>query len=82
MCFFETLRVNVIFDIHSTQLSNTLDYFSTTHISKMFGAPPQPSKQELERAEAQTMTDIKWTAASAVVLYLSPFLVDYVYKLI
>lgn len=33
-------------------------------------APPQPSKQELERAEAQTMTDIKWTAASAVVLYL------------
>ncbi|UPX18432.1 uncharacterized protein EKO05_0008732 [Ascochyta rabiei] len=48
----------------------------------MFGAPPQPSKQELERAEAQTMLDIKWTAASAVVLYLSPFLVDYVYKLI
>ena len=33
-------------------------------------APPQPSKQELAAAEAQTMTDIKWTAASAVVLYL------------
>ncbi|KAH6868387.1 hypothetical protein BKA58DRAFT_194197 [Alternaria rosae] len=32
-------------------------------------APPQPSKQELAAAEAQTMTDIKWTAASAVVLY-------------
>ncbi|KAF1918185.1 hypothetical protein BDU57DRAFT_514804 [Ampelomyces quisqualis] len=35
----------------------------------MFGAPPQPSKKELEAAEAQTITDIKWTAASAVVLY-------------
>lgn len=32
-------------------------------------APPQPSKQELAAAEAQTMSDIKWTAASAVVLY-------------
>jgi hypothetical protein len=32
-------------------------------------APPQPSKQELAAAEAQTVMDIKWTAASAVVLY-------------
>jgi len=32
-------------------------------------APPQPSKKELEIAEAQTLSDIKWTAASAVVLY-------------
>ncbi|RMZ67097.1 Mitochondrial outer membrane translocase complex subunit Tom5 [Pyrenophora seminiperda CCB06] len=47
----------------------------------MFGAPPQPSKQELAAAEAQTMSDIKWTAASAVVLYLSPHLVEYVSKL-
>ncbi|KAK3216698.1 hypothetical protein GRF29_1g641167, partial [Pseudopithomyces chartarum] len=45
-------------------------------------APPQPSKAELERAEAQTLSDIKWTAASAVVLYLSPFLIDYARKLI
>ncbi|RYN17463.1 hypothetical protein AA0119_g1646 [Alternaria tenuissima] len=44
-------------------------------------APPQPSKQELAAAEAQTMTDIKWTAASAVVLYFSPHLVEYVSKL-
>ncbi|KAF2640500.1 hypothetical protein P280DRAFT_399607, partial [Massarina eburnea CBS 473.64] len=33
-------------------------------------APPQPSKHELEAAERQTTSDIKWTAASAVVLYL------------
>ncbi|EUC49000.1 hypothetical protein COCMIDRAFT_85827, partial [Bipolaris oryzae ATCC 44560] len=43
-------------------------------------APPQPSKQELAAAEAQTMSDIKWTAASAVVLYFSPHLVEYVSK--
>jgi hypothetical protein len=36
-------------------------------------APPQPSKKELESAEAQTLTDIKWTAASAVVLYFCEF---------
>jgi hypothetical protein len=36
-------------------------------------APPQPSKRELEAAEAQTMTDIKWTAASVVVLYFCEF---------
>ncbi|KAH8716968.1 hypothetical protein GQ44DRAFT_712996 [Phaeosphaeriaceae sp. PMI808] len=35
-------------------------------------APPQPSKKELEAAEAQTLSDIKWTAASAVILYLCP----------
>lgn len=35
----------------------------------MSPAPPQPSKRELELAEAQTFADIKWTAASAVVLY-------------
>jgi hypothetical protein len=39
----------------------------------MFGAPPQPSKQELAAAEAQTMTDIKWTAASAMVLYFCEY---------
>ncbi|KAH7089883.1 hypothetical protein FB567DRAFT_590675 [Paraphoma chrysanthemicola] len=44
-------------------------------------SPPQPSKRELEIAEAQTLTDIKWTAASAVVLYFSPHLVEYVSKL-
>ncbi|KAJ8109284.1 hypothetical protein OPT61_g7570 [Boeremia exigua] len=81
-CFIETLRVNVIFDVYSTKLFSSLVFFVTTYTPKMFGAPPQPSKQELDRAEAQTMSDIKWTAASAVVLYLSPFLVDYVYKLI
>jgi hypothetical protein len=37
-------------------------------------APPQPSKQELAAAEAQTVTDIKWTAASAVVLYFGKYL--------
>jgi hypothetical protein len=37
-------------------------------------APPQPSKRELEIAEAQTLTDIKWTAASAVVLYFCEWL--------
>ncbi|EUC38516.1 hypothetical protein COCVIDRAFT_85547, partial [Bipolaris victoriae FI3] len=46
----------------------------------MDAAPPQPSKQELAAAEAQTMSDIKWTAASAVVLYFSPHLVEYVSK--
>ncbi|KAI1589826.1 Apc15p multi-domain protein [Pyrenophora tritici-repentis] len=49
--------------------------------SSPYAAPPQPSKQELAAAEAQTMSDIKWTAASAVVLYLSPHLVEYVSKL-
>ncbi|KAF2855300.1 hypothetical protein T440DRAFT_504726 [Plenodomus tracheiphilus IPT5] len=49
--------------------------------ANMFGAPPQPSKRELELAEAQTLADIKWTAASAVVLYFSPHLVEYVSKL-
>ncbi|KAF9731821.1 hypothetical protein PMIN01_09750 [Paraphaeosphaeria minitans] len=48
----------------------------------MFGAPPQPSKAELERAEAQTASDIKWTFAGAVVLYFSPFVVDYARKLV
>jgi hypothetical protein len=38
---------------------------NSTHL-----APPQPSKAELERAEAQTTSDIKWTFAGAVVLYL------------
>ncbi|CBX90533.1 hypothetical protein LEMA_P066590.1 [Plenodomus lingam JN3] len=44
-------------------------------------APPEPSKRELELAEAQTLADIKWTAASAIVLYFSPHLVEYVSKL-
>ncbi|KAH9878756.1 hypothetical protein IAQ61_002030 [Plenodomus lingam] len=43
--------------------------------------PPEPSKRELELAEAQTLADIKWTAASAIVLYFSPHLVEYVSKL-
>ncbi|KAF2688805.1 hypothetical protein K458DRAFT_384976 [Lentithecium fluviatile CBS 122367] len=47
-----------------------------------FPAPPQPSKAELEIAERQTASDIKWTAAAAAVLYLSPFLVDYARKLV
>ncbi|QRC96363.1 hypothetical protein JI435_012870, partial [Parastagonospora nodorum SN15] len=69
---------NVIFDIppSTSSKSHTNTY---THI--MFGAPPQPSKRELEAAEAQTLTDIKWTAASVVVLYFSPHLVEYVSKL-
>jgi hypothetical protein len=40
-----------------------------TQLANNTAAPPQPSKRELEAAEAQTMSDIKWTAASAVVLY-------------
>ncbi len=32
--------------------------------------PPQLSKKEIEAAEAQAMSDIKWTAATAAVLYL------------
>lgn len=37
-------------------------------------APPPPSKAELEKAEAQTASDIKWTAAAAAVLYLCKLL--------
>ncbi|PSN68425.1 hypothetical protein BS50DRAFT_634004 [Corynespora cassiicola Philippines] len=49
----------------------------------MFGGPPPPpSKAELEKAEAQTASDIKWTAAAAAVLYLSPFLVEYASRLV
>jgi hypothetical protein len=36
-------------------------------------APPAPSAAELERASAQTASDIKWTAASAAVLYLCAY---------
>ncbi|KAF2878305.1 hypothetical protein BDV95DRAFT_613901 [Massariosphaeria phaeospora] len=49
----------------------------------MFGGPPpQPSKKELEEAEARTALDIKWTSAACAVLYLSPFLIDYARKLV
>jgi hypothetical protein len=46
---------------------------SDTSSSNTFAAPPQPSKAELAFAEAQTIWDIKWTAASAVVLYFCTF---------
>jgi hypothetical protein len=40
-------------------------------------APPAPSAAELERASAQTASDIKWTAASAAVLYLCAYPWDF-----
>ncbi|KAF2016581.1 hypothetical protein BU24DRAFT_462723 [Aaosphaeria arxii CBS 175.79] len=49
----------------------------------MFGGPPPPpSKQELEAAEAQTASDVRWTAAACLVLYLSPFVIEYTRKLV
>ncbi|KAF2796430.1 hypothetical protein K505DRAFT_335189 [Melanomma pulvis-pyrius CBS 109.77] len=45
-------------------------------------APPPPSKAELEEAERRTASDIRWTAAACVVLYLSPFLVDFAQKFV
>ncbi|KAF2744537.1 hypothetical protein M011DRAFT_167817 [Sporormia fimetaria CBS 119925] len=35
----------------------------------MFGAPPTPSKAELQAAEAQTASDVKWTAATCGLAY-------------
>lgn len=37
-------------------------------------APPPPSKAELEEAERQAMSEVKWTTAACIVLYLcTPF---------
>jgi hypothetical protein len=49
----------------------------------MFGGPqPGPSKAELKAAEEDTAQTIKWTAAACVLLYLSPFAIDYARKLV
>ncbi|KAF2660140.1 hypothetical protein K491DRAFT_711919 [Lophiostoma macrostomum CBS 122681] len=45
-------------------------------------APPQPSKAELQAAEAHTASEIRWTAAACAVLYFSPFVVDWARKLV
>jgi hypothetical protein len=79
-------NIHVIFDIHHPHPNIALSHPQSTHTTcsavgspsvapfntraNTCTAPPQPSKRELEIAEAQTLTDIKWTAASAVVLYL------------
>ncbi|KAF2199456.1 hypothetical protein GQ43DRAFT_482459 [Delitschia confertaspora ATCC 74209] len=50
----------------------------------MFGGPPQqgPSKAEIQAAEAETAQTIRWTATACILLYLSPFAIDYARKLI
>ncbi|KAF2261633.1 hypothetical protein CC78DRAFT_583439 [Lojkania enalia] len=45
-------------------------------------APPPPSKQELAAAEAETAYNIRWTATACLLLYLSPFAVEYARKLV
>ncbi|KAL2269301.1 hypothetical protein VTJ83DRAFT_1485 [Remersonia thermophila] len=49
----------------------------------MFGgfAPPQISQEELRAAEAEASFTIQRALATAAVLYLSPFVIDAVYKM-
>ncbi|KAI1263521.1 mitochondrial outer membrane translocase complex, subunit Tom5 [Xylariaceae sp. FL1019] len=45
----------------------------------MFGggfAPPQLSKEEMSMLETEANVNVKAWAATAIVLYISPFLVD------
>ncbi|ORY17963.1 hypothetical protein BCR34DRAFT_596543 [Clohesyomyces aquaticus] len=49
----------------------------------MFGGPPPPaSPEELEMATEETAQSIRWTAAACLLLYLSPFAVEYARKLV
>ncbi|KAF2811878.1 uncharacterized protein BDZ99DRAFT_519120 [Mytilinidion resinicola] len=46
------------------------------------GQPPPPSKAELQAQEAQANQEIKFTAGMCLLLYLSPFAIEYVRKLV
>ncbi|KAL1584754.1 hypothetical protein WHR41_06940 [Cladosporium halotolerans] len=48
----------------------------------MFGAPPPPSAEELRQQEALASQTVYGALATCVLLYLSPFAVDYVSKLV
>ncbi|OCK77378.1 hypothetical protein K432DRAFT_407367 [Lepidopterella palustris CBS 459.81] len=49
----------------------------------MFGGPPPPpSKVELEAQEAYAALNVRWAAATCLVLYFSPFVIDYARKLV
>ncbi|KAM0805280.1 mitochondrial outer membrane translocase complex, subunit Tom5 [Usnea florida] len=49
----------------------------------MFGGPQAPpSKAELKAAEDEAFQTVKQVAAASILLYLSPFVVDYVKKLV
>ncbi|KAK4461236.1 mitochondrial outer membrane translocase complex, subunit Tom5 [Cladorrhinum samala] len=49
----------------------------------MFGgfAPPQASPEELRAAEVEANGNIKLAVATAAFLYISPFIVDAVWKI-
>ncbi|OIW31317.1 hypothetical protein CONLIGDRAFT_680028 [Coniochaeta ligniaria NRRL 30616] len=49
----------------------------------MFGgfAPPQLSEEEIRQAEAEANFTIQQAVATAVALYLSPFVIDAVSKM-
>ncbi|KAI5852250.1 hypothetical protein BZA05DRAFT_444787 [Tricharina praecox] len=46
------------------------------------GAPPPPSIAEVRQQEAMAKSAIQFTAATCFLLYLSPFAVEYVQKLL
>ncbi|KAK6341045.1 hypothetical protein TWF696_009355 [Orbilia brochopaga] len=52
----------------------------------MFGGPgldqPPPSKEEIKAAEIQTSATVKTAAITCLVLYLAPFAIDAVRKLV
>ncbi|KAF4556862.1 Hypothetical protein D9617_1g087440 [Elsinoe fawcettii] len=49
----------------------------------MFGGPPPPpSKAELEAQERIANANVAGAAVTCVLLYLSPFAIDYVKKLV
>lgn len=48
----------------------------------MFGAPPPPSPEELQQQEAIAAQTVYGAGIMCVMLYLSPFAIDYVVKLL
>jgi len=46
------------------------------------GAPPPPNPAEVRMQEAMAKSTIQFTISTCFILYLSPFVVDYVQKLI
>jgi len=49
----------------------------------MFGGPPPPpSKAELQAQEEEASQTVKWTAGTCLLLYLSPFAIDLIRKLV
>ncbi|KAI5819080.1 hypothetical protein BZA77DRAFT_260187 [Pyronema omphalodes] len=46
------------------------------------GAPPPPSAAEVRMQEAMAKSSIQFTISTCFLLYLSPFVVDYVQKLL